>query len=187
MSTLPEALPLLAGLLRLRMLRSMGSGRSDRVDIQGEVVKPSMTDAETAAHLRRWADKSDNFHRGHPAFGWPTDACGYDQHIRFVDHRNKHWQGGDFPAFVRAYADSFGIHLHRREDVNKTEMRALVVKCKCVRKVNKILLEKNARLVTTLLTGKVACVVEKADDTKRGKLPYMLASYCPFCGKAYPS
>ena len=43
-----------------------------------------MTDAETAAHIRKWMSED------HGAFEWPTDACGYKQHIRFVDFRNKH-------------------------------------------------------------------------------------------------
>lgn len=61
-----------------------------------------MNDKETAAHLRKWANEN----RVLP-FGWPTDACGYEQHIRFVQHRNENWKGEqkDFPAFVLAYAD----------------------------------------------------------------------------------
>lgn len=66
-----------------------------------------MTNKQTAAHLREWADR---FERGEETglFGWPTDACGYDQHVRFVEHRNRHWTGGreGFAAFVRGYADS---------------------------------------------------------------------------------
>lgn len=63
-----------------------------------------MTDAETVAHLREWADGGGN----HGRFAWPTDACGYDQHIRFVTHRNENWRGGnqqEFSEFVRKYAD----------------------------------------------------------------------------------
>lgn len=61
-----------------------------------------MTDAETAAHLREWANGGGS----HSLFAWPTDGCGYDQHIRFVEHRNQNWKGGDFNQFVRDYADS---------------------------------------------------------------------------------
>ncbi len=39
-----------------------------------------MTDAETVAHLRAWK------HPGFP-FAWPTDACGYEQHIRYTTWR----------------------------------------------------------------------------------------------------
>lgn len=63
---------------------------------------PGMTDAETAAHLRDWANGGGS----HGVFAWPTDACGYDQHIRFVKHRNENWHGGDFNQFVREYADA---------------------------------------------------------------------------------
>lgn len=61
-----------------------------------------MTDAETAEHLRRAVDRPSG------TFAWETDGCGYDQHIRFVEHRNKNWYGGtqqDWRAFVLAYAD----------------------------------------------------------------------------------
>ena len=62
-----------------------------------------MTDRETVAHLRAWVAQS------HGHFAWPTDACGYDQHIRFVLHRNAHWQGGsseEFIRFILTYAES---------------------------------------------------------------------------------
>jgi hypothetical protein len=65
---------------------------------------PNMTDQETAAHIR------DYFTRPRiSAFSWCTDGCGYEQHIRFVEHRNRNWKGGtdeDFKAFALAYADS---------------------------------------------------------------------------------
>jgi hypothetical protein len=44
----------------------------------------------------------------HGVWGWPTDACGYDQHIRFVKQRNNNWHGGgktEFNDFVREYAN----------------------------------------------------------------------------------
>ena len=61
-----------------------------------------MTNAETAAHLRAYVMEP------HSVWSWPTDACGYDQHIRFVQHRNAHWRGGtpqEWVHFVLAYAD----------------------------------------------------------------------------------
>lgn len=67
------------------------------------MIKP-MTDAETAAHLRKWAEQLVS----PSAFSWPTDACGYDQHIRFVEHKAKKWKGGtreEWNAFLLAYAD----------------------------------------------------------------------------------
>jgi hypothetical protein len=60
----------------------------------------TMTNAETATHLRQYVMKS------HSVFSWPTDACGYTQHIRFVRHRNANWDGFDFNAFVLKYADA---------------------------------------------------------------------------------
>lgn len=66
----------------------------------------AMTDAEVAAHLRAYVTDPANIGR---QFSWPTDGCGYDQHIRFVHHRNASWNGGtpeEWTAFVLAYADS---------------------------------------------------------------------------------
>ena len=62
-----------------------------------------MTDKETAEHLRDWVETN------HGIFAWPTDACGYDQHIKFAKHRNKNWKGQtkeEFKQFVLDYADS---------------------------------------------------------------------------------
>jgi hypothetical protein len=62
-----------------------------------------MNDSETAAHLREWVKER----RG--AFSWPTDGCGYEQHMRFVEHRNKNWRGGtsdEYVSFILAYADA---------------------------------------------------------------------------------
>ena len=55
---------------------------------------------ETKEHLLEWVKNA------HGVFAWPTDACGYDQHIKFVKHRNKSWVGGDFKKFVSDYANS---------------------------------------------------------------------------------
>ena len=62
----------------------------------------SMTNQETKDHLFRWCEKPNLM-----PFAWPTDACGYDQHIKFVEHRNKNWYGGssqEFIIFVKEYA-----------------------------------------------------------------------------------
>ena len=60
-----------------------------------------MSDSETAEHLRHYVREGPHSH-----WSWPTDACGYKQSMRFIKHRNAHWVGGDWDAFVLAYADS---------------------------------------------------------------------------------
>ena len=58
-----------------------------------------MNDKETAEEILEWCEGN------HGPFSWPTDRCGYDQHMRFVRHRNKNWKGGpDFKGFAREYA-----------------------------------------------------------------------------------
>lgn len=57
-----------------------------------------MTDEETAKHLRAWMSKPSL------PFSWPTDACGYEQHIRFVTWRNQRLKA-DEPVDVLLYAD----------------------------------------------------------------------------------
>jgi hypothetical protein len=62
-----------------------------------------MNNAETVSHLRKYVLTN------HGTFSWPTDACGYDQHMLFVEHRNKCWRGGSaeqWRDFVLAYAES---------------------------------------------------------------------------------
>ena len=87
-------------------MSKLGHGRR-----RASLGKPltGMTDQETAAHLRSWVAKG-----GHGQFAWPTDACGYDQHmkfvhhLKFVHHRNQHWYGEGvlrFNLFVLDYAD----------------------------------------------------------------------------------
>jgi hypothetical protein len=61
-----------------------------------------MTNQETKEYLLHWCEYPDG-----RLFSWPTDGCGYDQHIKFVEHRNENWTGGsihDFVEFVRNYA-----------------------------------------------------------------------------------
>jgi hypothetical protein len=67
-------------------------------------MKKGMSNAETKKTLIEWCE---NPSRG--VFSWPTDACGYRQHIKFVNHRNKNWYGGTeekFLQFVRDYANT---------------------------------------------------------------------------------
>lgn len=61
-----------------------------------------MNNEETKEYLLEWC-KSE-----HGIWEWPTDACGYDQHIKFVEYRNENWKGGtykDFLNFVKRYAE----------------------------------------------------------------------------------
>jgi len=45
-----------------------------------------VTNAEAAKRIRAWCEKGSA-----SAFSWPTDSCGYTQHLRFVKHRNASW------------------------------------------------------------------------------------------------
>lgn len=59
--------------------------------------------------------------------------------------------------------------------------------CACISDVNNKLAEHNAGLVTTLFAAPKRVVIgtNKVDSKKRGKPPYMLATFCPFCGEKY--
>lgn len=66
--------------------------------------------------------------------------------------------------------------------------------CKCVQQLNEQLAERNVVIVQELMfdfkNGKAdmsppLILVRKRDSDKRTKLPTLLASYCPFCGKKY--
>lgn len=65
--------------------------------------------------------------------------------------------------------------------------------CECKKDVNKKLASSNARIaegfslnrnILELLPAFV--MLEKVNERTRSKLPYMLASHCPFCGEKYP-
>lgn len=60
-----------------------------------------ITNKETKKYLLEWIKKKDK-----GIWEWPTDGCGYEQHIKFVEYRNKNWIGGDFDRFVIDYANS---------------------------------------------------------------------------------
>jgi len=71
----------------------------------------NMNDKETAAYLRKWVKRDVGCHG---PFAWPTDGCGYDQHIKFAEHRNKNWTDDkakeiSFEQFILDYADSLEI------------------------------------------------------------------------------
>lgn len=66
--------------------------------------------------------------------------------------------------------------------------------CDCIARVNEQLAALNAALDVPLSidmkTGqtqppKLTVAVCKRDTKKRGRLPVLFASYCPFCGVAY--
>lgn len=63
-----------------------------------------MTNKEVAQHIR--------YKIKHPGvggpFSWITDACGYEQHIKFVNHRNDNWHGepNEWDQFCLEYADA---------------------------------------------------------------------------------
>lgn len=59
--------------------------------------------------------------------------------------------------------------------------------CDCISDCNNKLAEHNACLVTTLFAKpeRVAMETVKIDAKKRGKPPYMVAMFCPFCGERY--
>jgi hypothetical protein len=58
-----------------------------------------MANKETAAHFRKW------FQSEHGRFAWPTDACGYNQSVRFSQYKNENLKGQDIIEFCLAYAD----------------------------------------------------------------------------------
>lgn len=43
-------------------------------------MKDWKSDGWVVAWLRRWPEES----KQHGHFGWPTDTCGYEQHLRFL-------------------------------------------------------------------------------------------------------
>ena len=65
--------------------------------------------------------------------------------------------------------------------------------CNCAETANKALVEKNAVLVQGFSFADggmkvlpILIAIEKLDRTKRGRLPSLVATFCPFCGKKYP-
>jgi hypothetical protein len=50
------------------------------------MTKVKETNQEVIEHLKNYIpSKSKNI------FSWATDGCSYEQHIRFVEYRNNHW------------------------------------------------------------------------------------------------
>jgi hypothetical protein len=64
--------------------------------------------------------------------------------------------------------------------------------CDCRKAVNERLAFSNAKIAEGLLFGEgrldlasPQIVLEKIDKDKRGKLPNLIATCCPFCGERY--
>jgi hypothetical protein len=69
--------------------------------------------------------------------------------------------------------------------------------CECRKKLDEKLAAKNAKIATGFTASfedgptrgmqlaPPMIVLEKADKKKRGSLPILMASYCPFCGHEY--
>lgn len=64
--------------------------------------------------------------------------------------------------------------------------------CNCRAAVNKNLVNENAKIAVGLFFGNSRIdlappmiVLERIDSSRRGKLPNLIASYCPFCGEKY--
>lgn len=66
--------------------------------------------------------------------------------------------------------------------------------CGCRKDVNEKLASSNAKIGMGLLFGFESAtmreappmiVLEKVDDKKRGKIPHLVATFCPFCGVRY--
>lgn len=59
--------------------------------------------------------------------------------------------------------------------------------CRCIEEAEAKLAEYNAALVCTFWPIQRPVIeTMKRDTKKRGKPPIMVASFCPFCGTAYP-
>lgn len=64
----------------------------------------------------------------------------------------------------------------------------ITARCSCVAKINEKLREHNTMLVSTLF-GHPRVLIDtcKLREGIRGKPKAVLASFCPFCGVAYPT
>jgi hypothetical protein len=58
--------------------------------------------------------------------------------------------------------------------------------CDCIETMNANLAEHNVMIVHNLIGPPEATIsVIKRDAKKRDKIPYLMATYCPFCGVKY--
>ncbi|OHB71896.1 MAG: hypothetical protein A2W23_06510 [Planctomycetes bacterium RBG_16_43_13] len=67
-----------------------------------------MTDKECADHIRAHHNRNTSH------WAWPTDGCGYEQHIKFVKYRNKYWQGRSYDKY-KQFALDYADKLERGE------------------------------------------------------------------------
>ena len=68
--------------------------------------------------------------------------------------------------------------------------------CKCLEQVQEQLKESNAQVTQSLMMADWSkgtirmsgpqLMLNKIDSKKRGRLPYILCAFCPFCGTKYP-
>lgn len=56
------------------------------------MAHPEMTDPQVVTYLRDWVKD-----KGRTRLSWPTDMCGYKQHLRFVWYRNEYWTEFYYP------------------------------------------------------------------------------------------
>ena len=68
-----------------------------------------MNDKETATHILHFLEE-----KPHDIFAWPTDGCGYDQHIKFVNYRNKYWTGCTEKGWIK-FTKDYAEKLIKRE------------------------------------------------------------------------
>lgn len=73
------------------------------------------------------------------------------------------------------------------EQASSVDASAPPKQCGCISEVSNMLREHNAALTTTMFARPERVIVStyKIDSSKRGKIPHMLASFCPFCGASY--
>ncbi len=58
--------------------------------------------------------------------------------------------------------------------------------CTCIERVDNDLRSHNAAIETNIFGTPMALVrLYKIDEKKRGKIPLLQASFCPFCGARY--
>jgi len=62
-------------------------------------MEQNKTNKQVSEHLKEWIKET------HGVFGWPTDGCGYNQHIKFVKHRNKNWDNYYLKHFEKYNGD----------------------------------------------------------------------------------
>lgn len=60
-------------------------------------------------------------------------------------------------------------------------------KCDCITRVNADLRAHNGKITLPLIGRQQPFVqTNKLDEKKRGKVPLLFATFCPFCGSKYP-